>query len=700
MLRRAGPTTFRETVRHILAPASSVAIPEVYQLLWRLRPRGVLTLNLDRLATRSYGAEYPGRALIEFSGKSAGSFAHTLKSPLPFVANLHGIVDDESSWVLDHDELRNLLRNPGYIAYVRACLLSATVVFIGVTAEDVAVGGHLEGLRAKGLDLGAHFWITDRGDCAAQEWAERAGVRVIRYAAPKGDHSELGELLSDLQRFVPKDTEAAPVAVASPPSEAGGLPAPATLRGWSAEEIRRALNAHASAIIAPGTPEAYQAYEDFSRRYDEAIYRAWYTSTNAPDNVVLGNTILRRMAKGAFAQVFEAQTRNGSPVAVKVLHHEVRNSKEMLQSFRRGVRSMRILSDRRVEGMVPYREASEIPACVVMDLVDGPNLYEVVRARQLQEWRTVLRVGADLAGIIRRAHALPERVLHRDIRPSNVMIEGFYSTPESWRVVVLDFDLSWHVGALEESVRYDAPGVGYLAPEQVFRDPGVSTRHAAVDSYGLGMTLYFLCSSRDPWFAQHQHAEWRQELQRSVGSHDCPTWVSLPVRVARLIENCTRQRQELRWDMSQIAGELERLRDAESDPSSVASAELLAEELLARGVAKGEWVWDCAALAGHAFLPSGIEVTIKGQESKRSVALEVGWASAGIEERKRIQKWLKPACQRAVSRLEGSGWRSASYSAWGESFSISASVDVASLRPGLADRAAGLKDVLTQLRFE
>src|SRR3989337_2606612 len=128
---------------------------------------------------------------------------------------------------------------------------------------------------------------------------------------------------------------------------------------------------------------------------------------------------------------------------------------------------MRCLSNRHVEGMVPYHAAFEIPAFVVMDLIVGPDLHKAVESRACEEWDTILKITVELAAVIRKAHLLPERVLHRDIRPSNVMLKDYYTDPDAWEVAVCDFDLSWHKDALEQSVLQSASG--YLAPEQLFR---------------------------------------------------------------------------------------------------------------------------------------------------------------------------------------------------------------------------------------
>jgi len=126
---------------------------------------------------------------------------------------------------------------------------------------------------------------------------------------------------------------------------------------------------------------------------------------------------------------------------------------------------MRILSDRHVPGMVPYLEAWEIPTSSVMELVDGPNLEDAVSANYANDWETRMRIAAELTKIIRTAHSVPERVLHRDIRPANIMLKGYYDQTVPWKVVVLDFDLSWHRDAAEGSLNLATSSNGYLSPE-------------------------------------------------------------------------------------------------------------------------------------------------------------------------------------------------------------------------------------------
>ena len=370
---------------------------------------------------------------------------------------------------MTYSDLKWQLSSPSYQNFIRSCLSAKTVVFVGISADDEAVGGFIENLSNLGIDAGAHYWITDRRDLVTDQWAEKQGIRLIRYDTPDGNHSELLELLDDLIDFVSADdpADATPVIPVGLSPATDALPQEADLLKQDAESIRNILNEEANRILASLYPDAIEDYNRFSQAYDQAIYRAWYTSTESSNNRLLDNILLEEVASGAFGKVYQATDSVGNLVAVKVLHEAIRRNADFLQAFRRGVRSMEILGNNGVKGMVPYRKAFEIPACVVMDWVDGPNLDDAVSSRQIGDWELILRIGSDMADIVRRGHVLPERVLHRDIRPSNVMLRGFYSDPDKWDVVVLDFDLSWHRGALEKSVIHGSAMLGYLAPEQI-----------------------------------------------------------------------------------------------------------------------------------------------------------------------------------------------------------------------------------------
>ena len=694
--KHLGKASFRDAIRESLQPALISDCPPTYKYIWKLRVAGLINLNLDRLATRALGEVSPRIQPTEFTGRSVGEFLHSLKNPRPFIANLHGISDDTSSWVFTNSDLNHLLNSPDYNTFVHSCLTTTTILFVGISADDIATGGHIEGLTKVGFDVGSHYWLTNRTDLQTDRWAESSGIQLIRYEK----HPDIIDFFQDILKFVPSESPPPPPVVLQDSNEASDecLPTVEALSEWSAEKIREVLNAHAKKLLNVESPDPYSAYEKFSVDYDEAIYRAWYTSVSPPRNKLLGFTLMEQVGKGAFGRVYRATNPEGHQVAVKVLLEEIRREQLLLQSFRRGVRSMRFLADRDVDGMVAYRKASEIPAFVVMDWIEGPSLTDACAAHRISDWSLILKIGFEMTDVIYRAHSIPERVLHRDIRPSNIMLENFYTSPENWRVVVLDFDLSWHQGALEQSVVRGALA-GYLAPEQIQMTHGASTRHAAVDSFGVGMTLYFIISGLDPVPAQHRHRDWAEVVRNVALQMGTDRWISLPYRYARLITRATQDRQSDRWDMFQIRDELGRLRDTYSDPTRVESAELVAEEIVAR--CGREYRWDDDKMAATVDLISGSVITAIGDESGRDIVLRLAWSNSGQQERKQVGRWMKSAGARCVAKLRSSGWRIRAKAIDApREMVIEASLSVSTVAQELADQACMLSDVVGELQFD
>lgn len=654
-----GKVTYRETIKEAFAPAVKAEMPATYTNLWKLGMRGILNLNIDRLATRALlDVRDQGAQIGEYNGREVRDIGQILNGRVPFVINLHGSIEDSTSWVLTMNDLKSLTESNAYRTFIDTCLATRTILFIGLSADDVAVGGHLDRLAASGVQTETHYWLTDRGDAATDEWAEEVGLRRIRYRSTNEDHSEVEEFFADLATYVsPEPTDPLPpVTLGGDPQGEDELPPQAELEQLDAENIRRILNTHAQRILQGDGAASYAAYEEFSKEYDGAVYRAWYTSDQEGRNQLLDYTLEEEIALGAFGRVYRAATPNGDQVAVKVLLEEVRRNPELLRSFRRGVRSMRILHDRNVDGMVAYLEGSEIPAFVVMEWIDGPNLTEASEAHQITDWDVLLKIATELAVIIRSAHALPERVLHRDIRPSNVMLSGLYVEPDDWSVVVLDFDLSWHKGAYEKSVLHTT-SAGFLAPEQVRTTKNASTRHAGVDAFGIGMTLYYLCSGVEPLPDQHRHVGWNEQVHEVCQRFARGSWLSLPTRMARLIIAATQDDQSSRWDLAEIVGELKQLRAASGRPDSVTSIELVTEELAAHCNVFSSYEWDADQIKATRELPTGLRVELSADIKDQKVLLTFWWRRTETQNRSDVRKYIVAAASGMFGQLSAAGWR-------------------------------------------
>ncbi|MGI8413707.1 MAG: protein kinase domain-containing protein [Solirubrobacteraceae bacterium] len=694
-----GRTDFRDYINRPFNDAYRLETPSAYAPLWNLGIEGMVTLNLDRFAIRSLFDHRPGETHLERNGDAVGRLRRHLHTARPFVANLHGIIDDDATWVFTRSQLAALFKGDAYRGFVEICLSTYTVLFVGISVADIAIGGHLDRLRGLKIDNPTHFWLTHVRELNVDRWCGEVGVKPIRYEAEDGDHSQLLQLLENLRSHVSEDAADPPRVHLSAPLEAlASLPPESELLTLPPEQIRRALNGHAQRLLASESEDAEAQYDEFAARYDQALYQAWYTSTQAGKNELLDYVLLESARRGAFGLVYRACGADGKQVAVKILLDEVRQNSDSLRAFRRGVRSMRILSERKVTGMVPYLEASEIPAFVVMDWIEGPNLAEARQAGVIADWYAVLDIALQITRTIRRAHALPERVLHRDIRPANVMLQDFWVDQERRDVVVLDFDLSWHLGSNERSIVHTSAN-GYLAPEQL-RPGTASTRSALVDSFGLAMTIFYLCGGQDPVPEQHLHERWPDDVRRACAVLPSVEWRSLPTRVERLIRAGAHGAQTARWGMAEIEHELELLQSALHAPASIQSADLLAEELAARSYSLRDYVWNADRAEAVREAATGLRVAVGANLNKDDLVATVSYVDDGRRHRATLGKYVGDAASSLAEQMKAAGWRITSREASYADFSVIGRIEPRTAVHQVDRLARALDNAVGRLKFE
>jgi eukaryotic-like serine/threonine-protein kinase len=200
--------------------------------------------------------------------------------------------------------------------------------------------------------------------------------------------------------------------------------------------------------------------------------------------------LIERIGEGATGVVWLAHDQKlERDVAVKLLRPLVASDSEQRQRFAREAQVLAQLSNDHIVRVFDYLDDGE-QALLVMEHVDGLNLAETTAGRlpiRVGEAATYL---APVASALAYAHA--EGVIHRDLTPSNVLIES-----RTGRVVTTDFGLA-RLARMPSTLTGTGTLIGtpeYWSPEQA----GGRSSVAATDVYALGCMLFLLLSGRLPF---------------------------------------------------------------------------------------------------------------------------------------------------------------------------------------------------------
>ncbi len=208
--------------------------------------------------------------------------------------------------------------------------------------------------------------------------------------------------------------------------------------------------------------------------------------------------LLEELGHGGMATVYRARDRRlGREVAVKVIHPHLRDSREVVSRFNAEAKAVAKLRHPNIVDVYDVSEPDEADQYLVVGLVRGTTLRKLLQERGPMPPEIGAALGSELLAALAHAHA--NGVVHRDVKPENVLIERGRTSAEVADDATHERDGSRVVVKLTDfgiAKLLDAQGVtstgqvlgspAHMAPEQI-EGGDVDARS---DVFGVGVLLY------------------------------------------------------------------------------------------------------------------------------------------------------------------------------------------------------------------
>lgn len=206
--------------------------------------------------------------------------------------------------------------------------------------------------------------------------------------------------------------------------------------------------------------------------------------------------ITRKLGTGGMGAVYEADQRSlGRKVAIKTIHAHLASKAIVVERFRREAMAAANAGSQHI---VDVYDLGVMPSGVpymVMELIEGTDLRTLVEEHGRLATSVAAHVVRQACDALEAAHEIG--IIHRDVKPENIMITKRRNDPVFVKVV--DFGIS----KLRDSSltgSHELLGTPYaMAPEQL---RGAGQVDARCDIYGLGVCLYYALSGDVPYTAE------------------------------------------------------------------------------------------------------------------------------------------------------------------------------------------------------
>ena len=197
--------------------------------------------------------------------------------------------------------------------------------------------------------------------------------------------------------------------------------------------------------------------------------------------------ILERIGTGGMAIVYKAKChRLNRLVAVKILKSDLAQDEDFRRRFNAESQAVAQLSHPNIVSVYDVSKGGDIEY-IVMELIDGITLKQYMEKRGQLNWRESLHFITQIMRGLSHAHS--RGIIHRDIKPQNIMVLRDGS------VKVADFGIACLADSAQTLTQEALGSVHYISPEQARGD----RPDARSDIYSSGVVLYEMLTGRLPF---------------------------------------------------------------------------------------------------------------------------------------------------------------------------------------------------------
>ena len=199
--------------------------------------------------------------------------------------------------------------------------------------------------------------------------------------------------------------------------------------------------------------------------------------------------ILEIIGTGGMAVVYKARChRLNRLVAIKILKTDYLEDEDFRRRFHAESQAVAMLSHPNIVSVYDVSTSVSLEAdYIVMELIEGITLKQYMQTKGFLNWKETLHFGIQIAKALDHAHS--RGIVHRDIKPHNVMVL------KNGSVKVTDFGIARMMSKGNTLTKEALGSVHYISPEQA-KGGRVDNRS---DIYSLGVVMYEMMAGRPPY---------------------------------------------------------------------------------------------------------------------------------------------------------------------------------------------------------